>query len=128
MSNQNPEEVEQEFFKALIEADQEALDKLLADDFSLIDVMTGSEVSKAKLLDIVVARGFRFEEINRIDFRVRVYGTVAVITGQTEIIGGSNGRRFEVDSRYTHVFEEQLGRWRMVTAQGTQIVMSSAIG
>ena len=128
MSNQNPEEIEQEFFKALIEADQEALDRILADDFLLIDVMTGSEVSKAELLDIVVARGFRFEEINRIDFRVRVYGTVTIITGQTEIIGDSNGRRFEVDSRYTHVFEEQLGRWRMVTAQGTQIVMSSAIG
>jgi ketosteroid isomerase-like protein len=113
MSNQNPEEIEQEFFNALIEADHEALDRLLADDFSLIDVMTGSEVSKAELLEIVVARGFRFEEINRIDFRVRVYGTVAVITGQTEIIGGSNGRRFEVDSRYTHVFESSLavGVW-----------------
>src|SRR5215203_5469193 len=109
MSNRNPEDVEREFFKALIEADQEPLDRLLADDFLLIDVMTGSEVSKAELLEIVVAREFQFEEINRIDFRVRVYGTVAVITGQTEIIGGSNGRRFEVDSRYTHVFEEQLG-------------------
>jgi len=122
MSNQNPEEIEQEFFNALIEADHEALDRLLADDFSLIDVMTGSEVSKAELLEIIVARGFRFEEINRIDFRVRLYGAVAVITGQTEIIGGANGRRFEVDSRYTHVFEEQLGGWRMVAAQGTQIV------
>jgi ketosteroid isomerase-like protein len=127
MKKQSPDGAEEEFFKALVEADQEALDRLLADDFLLIDVMTGSEVSKAELLEIVVARGFRFEEINRIDFRVRVYGAVAVITGQTEIIGGFNGRRFEVDSRYTHVFEEQLGGWRMVAAQGTQIVTPPAM-
>jgi len=127
MSKRNPEEVEQEFFRALVEADQEALDRLLADDFVLIDVLTGSEVSKTALLEIVVACGVRFEEVNRIDFRVRVYGTVAVITGQTEIIGGLNGRRFEIGSRYTHVFEQQRGDWRMVVAQGTQIVTRPAM-
>src|SRR4030095_12260870 len=121
MSKQNPEGVEQDFFEALIEADQEALDKLLADDFLLIDVLTGAEVSKAALLEIVIAGGLRFEEVNRIDFRVRVYGAVAVITGQTEIIGGLNGRRFELGSRDTHLFEKHLGVWRMVVAQGTQI-------
>ena len=126
MSKQNPEVADQEFFKALIEADQVALDRLLADDFVLIDVLTGSEVSKAALLEAVVAAGLRFEEINRVDFRVRIYGAVAVITGQTEIMGDFNGRRFEVDSRYTHVFEEQLGSWRMVAAQGTQIVTPPA--
>ena len=127
MSKRNPEGVEQEFFRALVEADQEALDRLLADNFVLIDVLTGSEVSKTALLEIVVARGVRFEEVNRIDFRVRVYGTVAVITGQTEIIGGLNGRRFEIGSRYTHVFEQQRGDWLMVVAQGTQIVTRPAM-
>lgn len=127
MSKLNPEVADQEFFKALIEADQEALDRLLADDFVLIDVLTGSEVSKAALLEIVAAGGLRFEEVNQINFRVRVYGVVAVITGQTVISGGFNGRRFEVDSRYTHVFEEQYGGWRMVAAQGTQIVTPPAM-
>jgi ketosteroid isomerase-like protein len=121
MSKQNPEGAEQEFFKALIDADQQALDRLLADDFLLIDVLTGSEVSKAALIENVVARGLRFEEVTRINFRVRVYGPVAVITGQTEISGGFNGQRFEVHSRYTHVFVEQRGEWCMVVAQGTQI-------
>src|SRR5215204_1472168 len=127
MSKRNPEGVEQEFFNALIEADQKVLDRLLADDFVLVDVLTGSEVSKTALLEIVIAGGLRFEEVNRIDFRVRVYGAVAVITGQTEIIGGLNGRRFEISSRYTHVFEQQLGDWRLVTAQGTQVVTPPAM-
>jgi len=122
MSKQNPEVAEQEFFWALITADQEALNRLLSDDFQLIDVMTGSEVSKAALREIVGERGLRFEEINRIDYRVRVYGATAVITGQTEMFGHFNGRRFEVDSRYTHVFVEQGNGWKMVAAQGTQII------
>jgi ketosteroid isomerase-like protein len=122
MSKQNPEEVEQEFFTALIEADQEVLTRLLANDFLLIDVLTGSEISKTAFLEILVAGGLSFEEANRIDFRARNYGSVAVITGQTEITGRLNGRRFEIDSRYTHVFVNQLGDWRMVVAQGTQIV------
>ena len=122
MSKPNPEVADQEFFNALIEGDRVELDRLLADDFLLIDVLTGSEVSKADLLEAVVAAALRFEEIDRIDYRVRIYGTVAVTTGQTEIIGDFKGRRFEVASRYTHVFEQQLGDWRMVAAQGTQIV------
>jgi ketosteroid isomerase-like protein len=126
MSKQNPEIAEQEFFKALVEADQETLDGLLADDFVLVDVLTGSEVSKAALLEIVGARGVRFGVIDRINFRVRLYGAVAVITGQTAVSGDFNNQRFEVDSRYTHVFHKELGNWRMVAAQGTQIVMPPA--
>lgn len=109
MSKQNPEIAEQEFFKALVEANQETLDGLLADDFVLVDVLTGSEVSKAALLEIVGARGVRFGVIDRINFRVRLYGAVAVITGQTAVSGDFNNQRFEVDSRYTHVFHK-IGR------------------
>lgn len=122
MSKQNPAVVEQEFFSALIKADKETLEKLLADDFVLIDVMTGSEVAKAALFDVIAARQLRFEEVNRLNYRVRIYGAAAVITGQTELIGRFNGRRFEVESRYTHVFVEQGDGWRMVAAQGTQII------
>ena len=122
MSKQNPEKAELEFFTALIEADQEALNGILADDFLLIDVMTGSAVSKAALREILGERGLRFDEINRIDYRVRIYGATAVITGQTEMFGHFNGRRFEVDSRYAHVFVEQGNVWRMVAAQVTQII------
>ena len=122
MSKQNPERADQEFFTALIEGDQAALNRILADDFQLIDVMTGSTVSKAALREILGERGLRFDEINRIDYRVRIYGSTAIITGQTRMVGSFNGQRFELDSRYTHVFVEQGNGWRMVAAQGTQII------
>jgi len=122
MSKQNPERADQEFFTALIEGDHAALNRILADDFQLIDVMTGSAVSKAALGEILGERGLRFDEINRIDYRVRIYGSTAIITGQTKMVGSFTGQRFELDSRYTHVFVEQGNGWRMVAAQGTQII------
>ncbi|MGH9840107.1 MAG: nuclear transport factor 2 family protein [Blastocatellia bacterium] len=121
MNEQTPDAVEKEFFTALIEANVETLDRVLADDFVLIDVMTGSEVAKSALLDVVGGGHLKFARIDRLEFRVRVYGTTAVVTGRTEMSGRFGGQPFGAGSRYTHVFVEQGGQWRMVAAQGTQI-------
>ena len=121
MSKQSPEAVEQDFFNALIAADHERLNQLLSDDFLLIDVMTGSEVPKAALLEVIEVRQLRFAEITRIDYRVRLYGNTAVITGSTRMQGSFGGEPFGASSRYTHVFVEHGEGWRMVSAQGTPI-------
>src|SRR5215470_14027065 len=126
MSKQSPEAAEQEFFTALIEADADTLGKLLAGDFLLIDVMTGSEVPKAALIEAVSSRRLRFDEINRIEFRVRHYGVTAIIMGRTEMRGAFTGQPFQVSSRYTHVLVSAGERWRIVAAQGTQITSTSA--
>jgi hypothetical protein len=120
MNKQTPEAVEQEFFTALIAADTAELQKILADDFILIDVMSGSEVSKAALLETIGGGQLRFKNIERVEFRVRVYATTAVITGRTEMSGTFIEQAFRASSRYTHVFVEENGRWRLVSAQGTQ--------
>jgi hypothetical protein len=91
------------------------------DDFVLIDVMTGSEVAKAALLEVVGGGQLQFEAIERVESRVRAYGTAAVITGRTEMRGRFGGKAFGASSRYTHVFVTDGGQWRMVAAQGTQI-------
>ena len=121
MTRQTADSTEQEFFTALTEANVGALNRILADDFVLIDVMTGSEVPKPALLDIVGGAQLKFAAIDRLEFRVRVYGMVAVITGRTEMSGSFDGQPFQVSSRYTHVFVEDGDSWRMVAAQGTQI-------
>ena len=120
MNKLTPDAVEQEFFTALIEANVAKLNKLLADDFILIDVMSGSEVSKTALLETISGGQLAFRNIDRIEFRVRIYTTTAVITGRTEMSGMFVDQAFRASSRYTHVFVEQDGQWRLVSAQGTQ--------
>jgi ketosteroid isomerase-like protein len=122
MSKQPPEEVEKEFFDSLMSADVENLVRVLAGEFVLIDVMTGSEISGQDLVEVVRSAQLRFETIDRTEFKVRTYGTTAVITGRTEMSGWYEGQEFRVTSRYTHFLVQQRETWRMVSAQGTQIV------
>jgi ketosteroid isomerase-like protein len=109
------------FFAALVAASTADLDRVLADDFMLIDVMRGGEIDKASLLAVVGSGQLKFLAIEPAESRVRRYQATAVITGRTRMTGRFDETPFETSSRYTHVFVEQDGRWRMVAAQGTQI-------
>ena len=122
MSKQPPEEVEKEFFAALMNADVENLVRVLDGDFALIDVMSGSEISGQNLVEVVRLAQLRFDKIDRTEFKIRTYGTTAVITGRTEMSGWYEGQEFRVTSRYTHVLVQQSEAWRMISAQGTRIM------
>ncbi len=45
----DPLAAERQFFAALVDANVETLDRVLVDDFILIDVMSGSEISSKPL-------------------------------------------------------------------------------
>jgi len=117
----DPLTAERNFFTALVEGSVEDLDQLLADDFILIEVIGGSEITKSSLLAAIGSGQLKFEAIEPADSRLRVYQGAAVITGRTQMKGRFGEAPFTASSRYTHVFVEQDGRWRMVSAQGTQI-------
>jgi hypothetical protein len=117
----DPLTAERNFFTALVEGSAEDLDRVLADDFILIEVMGASEITKSSLLAAIGSGQLKFEAIEPADSRLRVYQSTAVITGRTQMKGRIGEAPFTASSRYTHVFVEQDGRWRMVSAQGTQI-------
>jgi ketosteroid isomerase-like protein len=116
-----PLAADRQFFAALTEGDAEALDRILGDDFVLIDVMRGAEVSKHSLLGLVRSGQLTFETVDQAEPHLRLYGATALITGRTQMSGQFGQTSFAVHSRYTHVFVEQQARWRLVAAQGTQI-------
>jgi Domain of unknown function (DUF4440) len=84
--------------------------------------MTGSEVKKPQLLAVLGSGQLKFEAIQPVESQVRVYGTRAVITGRTQMSGRFDEMPFTTSSRYTHVFVREQSQWRLVSAQGTQIV------
>jgi ketosteroid isomerase-like protein len=110
-----------EFFKALIDADVAALEDLLDADFILVDVMGGSEVPKAALLGLVGSGQLKFDSIKPADTHVRIYGATGIVIGRTEMRMRFEQSTFTTKSRYTHVYVEERGHWRMVSAQGTPI-------
>jgi ketosteroid isomerase-like protein len=117
----DPLVAERLFFAALLAVDAKALDEILADDFLLVDVMSGSEIDKPALIAVVGSGQLVFETIEPAEARVRHYGATAVVNGRTRMVGRYAGSPFTAASRYTHVYVEEAGRWRMVSAQGTPI-------
>jgi ketosteroid isomerase-like protein len=112
---------EDQFFQALLQGDGAALEGVLTPDFLLIDVMTGSEIPGTTLIELVGSRQLRFESVERLDARLRLYGTAAVVTGQTRMQGRFGEQAFEAHSRYTHVYVRNDGGWLLASAQGTPI-------
>ena len=117
----SPLQAEQQFFAALIRADVKGLDSILGEDFLLIDVMTGSEITKSALLAVVGSGQLKFDAIEQLESRLRMYGETAVVTGRTQMSRRFDERPFTASSRYTHVYVKGQSQWQLVSAQGTQI-------
>lgn len=117
----DPLAAEQQFFTSLISADLHALEQIFAKDFLLIDEMSGSEVTRDAFMDVLRSGMLKFETIEAMEKRVRLYDNTAIVTGRTHMSGHLNGQSFALTSRYTHVYVEHHGRWQLVSAQGTQV-------
>jgi hypothetical protein len=122
VSEQNRIYLDHLFFSSLMSADVSSLSQLLADDFTLIDVMSGSEVNKRMILTVVASGQLTFEAIEPAEQLVRLYAPAIVITGRTQMKGTFGGEPFAIESRYTHVYVNQNGEWPLVAAQGTKII------
>lgn len=114
------------FFDALVRADDAALDHVLDDRFSLVDVMSGSVIPKVDLRQLVGSGQLVFGDIavDADESFVRFLGSTALLVGHTRMAGRFEGAPFAVHSRYTHVFtldatERERG-WQLVGAQGTK--------
>lgn len=119
-------ETDRAFFDALLAPSCEILERLLTDDFQIIEVLTGTPVSKAAFLDFMGSGQLVFESIVPAETHVRTYGPVAIVTGRTVMQGRIGENPFTTKSRYTHVYVETDGVWRMASAQGTPITVESA--
>jgi ketosteroid isomerase-like protein len=91
----------------------------------LIDVFQGAEIPRTALLELIASSQLRFEPVTPMDVQVRRHGTTSIVTGRTDMRGAFNGTQFSAASRYTHVYLEQGGAWRLASAQGTIIAPDS---
>ena len=109
------------FFAALLAADHDLLGTILADDFVIIDVLSGQVARRDELLGAVSSGQLRFTEVTRYakERSVRLRDSAAVVTGRTQMVMRYQGNEVTAQSRYTHVYTRDGGRWRLMSAQGT---------
>jgi hypothetical protein len=84
----------------------------------------GDMIDRARMIAIIKTNSDRIERTESFVVIVRVYGTVAVVTGGTREIGTRNdGRAYVEPYRWTDVFHRRAGRWQIVVSESTLLPM-----
>ena len=111
--------LENEFARAVASNDADALDRLLADDWIIVEP-DGSIIDKARFLEVIRSGALSHESMKSTDLKVRVYGNTAVVTGLTTSKGKFMGQDFISCERATDIFVKQADRWQCVFTQLTR--------
>jgi len=91
------------------------LSSLLAEDF-VITAEDGNTYSKAGYITHSADSSVRVEVAKLSDLRVRLHGSIAVVTGAYHERGQSNGKPYEYHDRLTDVWMKVGGAWQVVAS------------
>jgi ketosteroid isomerase-like protein len=111
--------LEKEFVEAIVKNDLEGIVRLVTDDWIIIDP-NGEIVDRARFFEVIKSGALTHDMMESEDFRVRVYGDSAVVTGVTRTKGKFMGQEFSTQERGTDVFVKGDGRWQCVLTHLTR--------
>ena len=112
--------LENEFGRAMIKNDPEAIGRLLADDWIIIDP-DGGIIDRARFLAVIRSGTLSHEVMDSRDGRVRIYGNSAAVTALTTTTGKFSGQEFKTEERATDLWVKKNGQWMCVLSQLTRI-------
>jgi ketosteroid isomerase-like protein len=99
--------------------DPEAIGRLLADDWIIIDP-DGGIIDRARFLAVIRSGTLSHEVMDSRDTRVRIYGNSAAVTALTTSTGKFSGQEFKTEERATDLWVKKNGRWMCVLSQLTR--------
>jgi ketosteroid isomerase-like protein len=105
--------VEQEWVEAVVGADSELLNQIVADDFMATNPF-GETKYKTEFIANIRDGSPAYKYIDRQNPEVRVYGNVAVVTGNALTEGTYKGLDVSGPYRYTAIYLDGGDRWRSV--------------
>ena len=106
---------------ALMKADTDTLDKLLADDCTIIRG-DGSFSTKAQEIGNVKSGTLKTTRSDLQDLKIRIYGNTAVVTTLIAFKGTTpSGTPYSGTNRVTRVWVKQNGNWKLVSFQSTRV-------
>jgi ketosteroid isomerase-like protein len=106
---------------AILRKDRAAIAANMADSFMQIG-SDGAVADKAKFLEGITSEKLAISPYTVEEFRARMYGDTALITGRTDMHGSWDGKPFRSHYRFTDTYvREADGAWRVVNVQTTEI-------
>ncbi|MGH9905507.1 MAG: nuclear transport factor 2 family protein [Pyrinomonadaceae bacterium] len=110
-----------EISAALGRGDTAALDRIYADDYTLVNE-SGVVTTKAPRLAAIKSGELKYESVNFDEVNIRMYGNTAVVTYRVTSKGQFKGQDIGGQYRATSTYVKIKGRWQLVAAHITRIV------
>ena len=106
-------ELETRLFKAFIDGDATALDRLLADDFAFSDP-AGPVVGKEEWLRDVSTGDLAFTSMEGHELEMKNLGDTIIVLGSATLAGRYSKSDYNGDFRYIDVYARRDGDWKLV--------------
>jgi len=105
---------------AQVNGDRAALERLVADDYVLVNG-AGQVQDKARLIADYVAPGFKLDPFTIEAPIEKVLGDTALLGGRVDMTGVDGGQRFALVVRFVDTWAKRDGQWRVVYSQVTRV-------
>jgi hypothetical protein len=105
---------------AQVRADIGVLEAILGDDLTFVHA-SGAVQSKADFLADLKSGKRVYKSVKSSGVHVRVFGHVAVITGESDIIVVNDQKEHELSLRVTEVYADRNRHWQMIAYQSTRM-------
>jgi uncharacterized protein (TIGR02246 family) len=118
------QKLEQERFRAYVNSDVAALDKIFADDLVYFH-SNGLSDPKSAVLQSFASGELKISRFDGEEVQVRQIGDVMVATGLVHVDLVNKGNAAKFDIRYTVIYVNQGGQWRLIHAQNARVPAKS---
>jgi len=109
-----------DFYGALRKNDLERLSQIYSDDYMLVRP-DGSVFSKAQILDDLKTHAMRFSSIELTNEKIRIYGPVGILTGDSKITAARDGKESQTSFRLVAVYYKKNNRIELVHFQSSPL-------
>jgi ketosteroid isomerase-like protein len=115
----------EDFYGALRDNDLAKLSEIYSDDYVLVRP-DGSAFSKAQILDDLRTHSMSFKSIELTNEKIRIYGSVGILTGDSKITAVRDGVESKSEFRLVAVYSKQSGRIQLVHFQSSPLPASKS--
>lgn len=112
--------LETERSQAILRGDFATLERIYADDFSMVGT-SGAVRNKAQFIADHKSGALKTESQTFADVNVRVYGDAAIVTGLMTQKGRDKGKDVSGQIRFTRVYVKRNGQWQFVAAHNSRV-------
>jgi len=113
-----------EFDLAQVKGDGEALKRLLADDYLLVNSQDKRE-DKAQFIADYTTKGFTMEPFAIDDQVILVWSDGAVLGGAVTVKGLSEGKPYSVRIRFSDIWAKRGGKWQVIYAHANRVAVAN---